>query len=296
MQNSKFKIQNLRILFLLCVLCVSVVNSFSQSFDFLAEQIRRGSVESKRDALYQIKVIQSAEASRIAVPALQDSNEIVRATAVYSIIYLPSDEAAQSLLPLLPDKSILVRKETAYALGKTRSQLAVQPLLRILQSDKELEVRIAAAVALGEIGDIRAINELVKILQRTPKNEEDFLRRSAARAIGQITQFRQVNNTYVVTPESLLPEKYDTLVNLNYENLLTDFPGYRQAVQVLLSVVQNLKESDDTRREAAFALGTFGDKSVIPILQNTLNAKDYYLAEICKESLQKIESAKSTQN
>ena len=286
--KAKGKRQKAKFLLLLCVLCVSVVNSFSQDFNFLTEQIRRGSDESKRDALFQIRNLETAEASRIAVSALRDSNEIVRATAAFSVIYLPSDEAAKVLLSLLRDKSFFVRKETAYALGKTRNQLAVQPLLRILQTDKNLEVRMSAAVALGEIGDIRAVNELVKILQNRPKENEDFLRRSAARSIGQITQFRQVNNNYVVTPESFLPEKYDTLVNLNYENLLIDYPGYRQAVQVLLVVVQNVKEADDTRREAAFALGTFGDKSVVPILQANLNAKDYYLAEICKESLAKL--------
>ncbi|NJM54456.1 MAG: HEAT repeat domain-containing protein [Blastocatellia bacterium] len=75
---------------------------------------------------------------------------------------------------------------------------------------------------------------------------------------------------------------------MNYENLLINYTGYRQAVQVLLVVVQNQKESDDVRREAAFALGTFGDKSVIPVLQANLNAKDYYLGEICKESLAKL--------
>lgn len=286
--KAKGKRQKAKFVFLFAFFVCFAVNISAQSLDFFAEQIRRGSDESKRDALFQLRNLENAEASRIAVPALRDSNEIVRTTAAFSVIYLPSDEAAQVLLPLLADKSILVRKETAYALGKTRNQLAVQPLLQTLQTDKELEVKMSAVIALGEIGDIRAINELVKILQIKPKENEDFLRRSAARSIGQIVQFRQVNSNYVVTPESFLPEKYDTLVNLNYENLLVDYPGYRQAVQVLLSVVQNAREADDTRREAAFALGTFGDKSVISILQSNLNAKDYYLAEICKESLAKL--------
>ena len=285
MQNSKFKIQNLRILFLLCVLCVSVVNSFSQSLDFLTEQIRRGSDESKRDALFQLRNLESAEASRIAVPALQDANEVVRATAVYSVSYLPSEEAARVLLPLLKDKSFFVRKETAYALGKTRNSTAVQPLLQILQIDKELEVKSASVVALGEIGDIRAISPLSMILQKKPRVEEDFLRRAAARSIGQINQVSQVNSNYVVTPESLLPEQFDTFASLKYSDLPADFPGYRQAVSILLSVVQNQK--DDVRREVAFALGTFGDKSVVPILQTNLNSKDYYLAEICQEGLAK---------
>ncbi|HRH46927.1 MAG TPA: HEAT repeat domain-containing protein [Pyrinomonadaceae bacterium] len=256
----------------------------------MAEQIKRGSVESKRDALFQLRNLETAEASRIAVPALQDSNEIVRVTATYSVVYLQSDEAVQVLLPLLKDKSILVRKETAYALGKTKSSIGVQPLLEILQKDKIFEVRASSVVALGEIGDISAVTELLKILQTKSKDGEDFLRRAVARGIGQIAQIQQVTLGYVVTPESLLPEKYDTFANFKYANLAEKYPQFRQSVSVLLSVLQNQKESDDVRREAAFALGTIGDKSAILTLQNNLSSNDYYLAEICKEGLQKIQS------
>lgn len=292
-QKVKGKKQKIKTIAFLCVtFAFLALPNFAQNLDFLAEQIKRGSDEGKRDALFQLRNLETAEASRIAVPALQDSNEIVRATAVYSVIYLPSDEAAQNLLPLLQDKSVLVRKETAYALGKTRNPIAVQPLLRILQFDKELEVRMASAVALGEVGDVFAVDSLLKILQKKPKEEEDFLRRAAARSIGQIAQVQQVRSNYVVTPESLLPEKHDVFVNLNYSNLAELNPLFKQAAKVLISVLQNQKEPDDVRREAAFSLGVIGDKSVITILQNNLNAKDYYLAEICKEGLLKISSAK----
>jgi HEAT repeat protein len=294
--KAKGKMQKVKFVLLFAFLACFAVNISAQNLDFLAEQIRRGSDESKRDALYQIKLIQSAEASRIAIPALQDSNEIVRATAAFAVIYLPSDEAARVLLPLLKDKSILVRKETCYALGKTRNFTALAPLVEILEKDKELEVRSAAAVGLGELGDIQAINYLVKILRNKPKENEDFLRRAAARSIGQIVQIQHFNSSYVVTPESPLPEKYDTFANLKYENLTKQFPGYREAIAVLLSVLQNTKESNDVRRESAFALGVFGDESAISTLQKNLSAEDYYLAEIAKESLLKIESAKTRPN
>ncbi|MBX7171681.1 MAG: HEAT repeat domain-containing protein [Pyrinomonadaceae bacterium] len=254
----------------------------------MAEKIRTGSTEQKRDALFQLRNLETAEASRIAIPALQDSNEIVRVTATYSIIYLPSDEAAQVLLPLLQDKSPFVRKETCYALGKTKNPLAVQPLLEILQKDKFPEVKVASVIALGEIGEVGAIDFLLKILQNNPKDSEVFLRRSAARSIGQIAQIQQIKLSYVVTPESLLPEKYDTFANLKYSNLAETNSSFQKSVSVLLSILKNEKESDDVRREAAFALGTIGDKSVIANLQNNLSAKDYYLAEICKEGLAKI--------
>lgn len=263
-------------------------NLFAQDFSYWTEQIKNGSAEAKRSVLYQIRNLQTAEASRIAVPALQDSDEIVRATATHSVIYIPSEEAVQVLLPNLKDKFPFVRQETTLALGKTKNFIAVKPLLEILQKDKSLDVKTSATIALGEIGDISAVEFLLKILQRKSNEEEDFLKRSAARSIGQIAQIQQVKSNYVVTPESLLDEKYDVLVNLKYSNLAEKNPVFSQATKVLLFVLQNQKESDDIRREAAFALGAIGDKSAITTLQSFLNAKDYYLAEICKESLAKL--------
>lgn len=277
----------------LLLLCLAFLvcfagNIFGQDLEILVNKIKHGTSEEKREALYQIRLIQTPEASRIAVLALQDSDEIVRVTATYSVIYLPSYEVFQLLEPFLNDKSPFVRKETAYAIGKAANPHPIPVLLSLLRKEKDIEIKSAIAVALGEIGEPLAIEELLKILQRKPKEEEDFLRRSAARSIGQIAQIQQVKTNYVVTPESLLEEKYDVLVNLKYPNLAEKLPIFKQANKVLLSVLQNQKESDDVRREAAFALGTIGDESAIQTLQNNLNAKDYYLAEICKESLAKL--------
>jgi HEAT repeat protein len=306
MTNYKIRITSLRHAIknfsFLCVLCAFAGNSFSQnnvfnqdSIDFLPlrislqEAIRSGSIEQKRDALFQIRNLKSEEPSRIAIPALNDKSEIVRATAASSVIFLPKDEALSTLLPLLTDKKELVRRETAYALGKVGSAGAVTPLLKILQKDKILEVRAATAVALGEIGDASAVSELIKILQRKPATKEEFLRRSAARSIGQIAQIIQTNEIKVLTPENFLPDKYNSIEKAKYPKFVETFPVFRDATNVLIQTLQNSKEFDDVRREVAFALGAIGDASAIPVLQVNLNAKDYYLAKICAEALEKID-------
>lgn len=276
-------------LLFLCALCACAGNLRAQTnLELLAEQIRSGSSEQKRDSLSQIRNLESAEASRMAIPALRDKSEIVRATAALSVIFLPQDEAFAVLFPLLKDKKELVRRETAYALGKVGNPQAINPLLQILQTDKILEVRSAAVVALGEIGDVSPIAELVKILRRKQKTEEEFLRRSAARSIGQIAQIIQTGKTEVLTPEDFLPEKYQTIETPKYLGLIEVFPVFRMPNNVLIQTLQNVREADDVKREAAFALGAIGDESAIPVLQANLNAKDYYLAEICREALRKI--------
>ena len=192
-------------------------------------------------------------------------------------------------MPNLQDKSEIVRRETAYALGKVGDASAANSLLQTLQKDKIFEVRTASAVALGEIGDISAIGELIKILQKKPNETEEFLRRAAARSIGQIAQIVQTNDEKVLTPENFLPDRYKDLKQPKYLDLKNEFPTFNQASNILKTVLQNKNETDDTRREAAFSLGAIGDESAVSILQTKLKDKDYYLAEIAEESLRKIE-------
>ena len=293
--NFKFQISNFRanfrLIVFLCVLCALCVKiSFAQTNENLDEIIRSGSSEQKRSALFEIRNRQSAETSRIAIPALKDSDEIVRATAAFSVIYLPKDEAFTTLSPNLQDKSEIVRRETAYALGKIQNPNAINLLIQTFQRDKAIEVKNACIAALGEIGDVSAIDFLTQILQAKPNDNTDFLRRSAARSIGQIAQIIQIRESYTVTPESFLPEKYKLFTLQKYQNLAAKFPQFQKSVAVLTQVLQNSKESDDAKRESAFALGAIGDVSALSILQSNLTAKDYYLAEICKESLKKLSS------
>ena len=236
----------------------------------------------------QIRNLETAEASRIAIPALRDKSEIVRATAAASVVFLPKDEAAQNVTPLLADKKPFVRREAAFALGKIRNPNTINSLLQVSQKDKVTEVRNAAIVALGAIGDAAAVGELIKILQRKPQTKEEFTRRSAARAVGQIAQIIQTGRVKVLTPENFLPERYKIIEKPNYPKLAEAFPSFRQAVSVLIQTLSNSREFPDVKREAAFALGAIGDAAAIPVLQANLNNEDYYLAEICREALEKM--------
>jgi HEAT repeat protein len=292
--NYELKITNSRqritIFAILCLVFLCAENIFAQDFETLAEQIRSGSSEQKRDALFQIRNLRTAEASRFAVAALNDSDEIVRATAAFSVIYLPKDEALARLAPLLRDKSELVRRETAYALGKIQNSAAVNLLIQTVQKDKIQDVKNAAVVALGEIGDAAAIDALAQILTRRPKEDEEFFRRSAARSIGQIAQILQTDARQKATPESFLPDELKRTLKFEYKNLGEAFPSFRSAVQILLQTLQNPREADDVKREAAFALGAIGDRAAVETLRKNLSSEDYYLAEIAAEALRKINS------
>ncbi len=301
MKKAKVKIKKVKVILLFALSVCFAVNTVAQEavftqkeIDFLqfelklTEQIQRGNTEQKRNALFLIRNLESARASRIAIPALRDSELIVRATAAYSVVFLPEDEAAQVLLPLLQDRAELVRRETAYALGEVGNPIAVNPLLQIFQRDKISEVRGASIVALGKIGDVSAIDALMRILRSRPREQEEFIRRSAAKSIGQIAQAAQFHKVEITTPQSFLPDRYKIFQYPHYEYLIENFPVFLEATNVLIETLQNPREFQDVKREAAFALGAIGTPAALPVLRANFNNPDYYLAEISREAVIKI--------
>ena len=275
--------------FCLILLLSLEVSGQTEDLDRLSAVLQKGSTEQKRDALFQIRNLRSEIASRAARPALRDSDSMVRATAAGSVVFLPKQEALAALIPLLNDRDAFVRKEAAYALGRIESRDAAAPLIGLLQREKDLEVRAAAAVALGPSGDPAAVEPLLVILKRRPDEETEFLRRSAARSVGRIAQVINTGSGYTVTPENFLPDKYK---KTNGERVTDTQPVFEAAVPVLIAVLENRAESDDTRREAAFALGAIGNPSAINVLRSHQNSPDPYLAEISREALLKIEAGR----
>lgn len=255
----------------------------------LTRAILNGTDEDKRDALFEIRNYRSATASVIAVPALSDRNEIVRATAAASVVFLPASEAFRALASLLSDRRPFVRKEAAYALEKVGYPGSAPAIISALRRERDTEAAAAFVIALGATGDRTAIEPLLGYLRSRPSEETEFIRRSAARSIGRIAQIIRTGNATVTTPQNFLPEKFKD-AGAEQEVLLANDSFFRLAVSVLESVLQDVRESDDTRREAAFALGAIGEKTAIDVLKKHENSRDPYLVEIVREALLKLTS------
>lgn len=268
--------------------------SSAQDLEAIRSAIASGNVELTRNALFQIRNLHSEAASRLAIPALSNADPIVRATAASSIVFLPESEIAVNLRPLLSDKSPFVRSEAAYALRHDHTGIDTSALVKLLLEDKAIEVRSAAAVALGA-GDRLTVKWLVDVLRQKPNESTEFLRRSTAHSIGLIAESQLSQKNTTTTPENFLPEKYKSgyvPTTVPDRPTISQLPEFRAATAVLSKVLENQKEADDTRREAAFALGAIGDPGSAALLRSHLNAPDNYLAEICKEALLRIEQSK----
>jgi HEAT repeat protein len=277
-----------RTFFFFACLLATAVAAFSQDLSTYAETLHKGNVEEKREALFQIRNLRSAEASRIAVAALNDDTPIVRATAASSVTFLPQAEASSDLLPLLNDKDEFVRREAAYALGEVGDVTSGPPLVKALSDDKSPEVKTAAAIALGKVGNPVAVPVLVQLLGHRPTEDTEMLRSAAAGSIGHIAEKMRSGKLQTVTPQNFLPDKYKDLGTKPTPDLLSHFTN---AVTTLIRVLENPAEAEDTRRQAAFSLGAIGNTSAEPVLSKHITSSDPYLAEICKEAVRKLRSA-----
>lgn len=257
----------------------------AQDLAELSAKLRSKKAEDRRDALHSVRRLGTPESARLALPALRDRYAAVRATAAGAVAALPASEALSNLAPMLRDQSEFVRREAAYALGKTRAGEAVGYLVERLRIEKNREVQAALAIALGDIGNPAAVAHLVSRLNRKPVEDEEFVRRSAARAIGLIAQKTRTGRMDETTPQNFLPDIYkDDLSNVRS----ADPEYFREAGKLLTKILQTDLESEDTKREAAFALGAIGDPTFRDVLEPLTKSEDDYLAEIAREALRRL--------
>ena len=223
-------------------------------------RLNSSDLEERRDAVMRLGSMRLAAASRAALPALQDAEPIVRATAAKAILLVGNEESAGRLLPLLNDKDEFVRREAAYALGHTHSRSATAALSDRLLNDKEDGVRGASAVALGHIADEAAVIALVGTLapelsapasKKRKREQNHFVLRAAASALGQIRS--------------------------------------RAGTAALIAALNNEKLPSDVRREAARSLGLIGDPSAAAALKAATVAADPFLSVIAHQALKQID-------
>lgn len=279
------------LLLFLTVFIAFLDTATGQAYDRIGQlrsAVISGDAETKRTALYELRNIASPTASLAALPALKDSNEIVRATAASSVIFLENSEGVNALRPLLSDRAAFVRREAAYALGKIGNWSATEPLIRALNRERDAEVRLAIVIALGDIGDIESIPNLNSILRQRPRDEDEMIRRSAARSLGQIATLIRTGTSYTVSPESFLPERFKSVGDPTAILANRIDSDAEPTIRLLIKVLDDRNESNDTRREAAFALGAFGNVLALPALERYVSDPDPYFAEIAHDAIKKI--------
>ena len=159
----------------------------------------------------------------------------------------------EPLINMLGDKnkhSSYVRQSAAQVLGKIGDKRAVEPLIKVLEDEKEY-VRSSAAWALGNIGDKRAVEPLIKSCEH-----------------------EQATNPTRISPYGKLPPSQHVISILSALGNIGD----KRAVKLIVKA----HKDEDVRKYAANALGTLLSLSSVEEGSNH-NRSDYVSVNLAAE-------------
>jgi len=141
------------------------------------------SAATRRTAAKAIWEVVDKPPLRSLLKAMKDSDPDVRNYVALSLGKIPSPDAVPTLLKALTeDPEGRVRSSAAESLEKI-GKPAVDPLIKALQSSKEMGVTIRIAKILGNIGDKRAIKPLESVYNGAGNS---MLRDEVAKALNMI--------------------------------------------------------------------------------------------------------------
>lgn len=181
---------------------------------------------------------------------LRNEDPHVRLVAIYALSIICADDIDPLLKALREEEDINTRIFIIMAIGNSKNKRAIEPLVQILNRDKTREVRAAAAQALGQIGDPRAVEPLILSLNRDKSRD---VRVSAAQALGQI--------------------------------------GDPQAVDPLIRALED--DEPMVRTIALSSLEAIGDDRAIPVIQKLLETeKDEYVRDEIYRTLERLRADK----
>jgi HEAT repeat protein len=198
--------------------------------------------------------------------------------AVIGLGEIGDERAVEPLTELLEEESTVkeIRWDAAWALGKI-GEPAVESLIGVLGSDiysrGRFVCRDAAVSALSEIGK-PAVEPLIKALE----DEDVFIRRAAAEALGNFSDTRVVESLIKVLGDD------DEYVRSSATEALGKLG--EPAVGPLIKVLKN--EEGHVRKSATEALGEIGDTRAVGPLIKTLGDDESYVRWYANDALRKL--------
>lgn len=117
---------------------------------------------------------------------LQDKNRDVRLKAANTVGEIMGEKAISHLIPMLGENDAVARACVVEILGNIRSEDAVDPLIVLLQDEKEEKVVEEAISSLGKIGGDEAFKFLLDLLRDKERSKGGFLKNRLIYAIGCI--------------------------------------------------------------------------------------------------------------
>lgn len=117
--------------------------------------------KDRTTALVKLKSLSRNSIIEVLSKLLKDSDSEKRVLAVDALMNIDTRESLDLVLPLLADPDSEVRWTICYWLCDDGDFRAIEPLIKTLKEDINVNVRTQAAIALGASGDPRAKDALI---------------------------------------------------------------------------------------------------------------------------------------
>jgi HEAT repeat protein len=218
----------------------------------------------------------------VVAPLLYDPNAKNREIAAWWLrrrvfgVFGPGEVYEQTINALQSDPSPVRRAYAAYALGEFFAAPGVAACAQALTTDSDAGVRAAAASALGRLNDDGA-GALTKGLTDT----DSGVRLASLASAGRINVFSGIASVAALTVDSSAEVRRRAIEVLDQ----------LAATMALAPVAAAAQRDPDARVRVAacHALGAFGDKSAVPVLQNLLNSDSSgFVRDMAQIALQRL--------
>ena len=195
----------------------------------------REHVHVRRRALEGIAASSHAGAPRLIENAHYHEDLFMRVSALYAMGRTADVRWIPYLLPELRSEAPELRMEAARALGELEATAAIDPMIRMLDTEKDAEVRFAILEALGQIGGDKA----KQALQIAADSEDEAEAAIAEMALEQL--YAGINNLYELIDEVVLGADADAFEEVE-EDAWDDFYD-----DPLNAEIRRLLEDEDDR-------------------------------------------------
>jgi HEAT repeat protein len=210
---------------------------------------------------------------------LRSGTEEERRDAVLGLTRLDDNDAATALVSALTDVSPAVRALAVAGLGERSDTGMVSHIAARLTSDKDPFVRKAAAYSLAEFSGSDRTSALITGL----KDKDQEVRGAAAVALGD-----HGDSGAVASLTSALSDKNPFVRAHSARALGINGSAAASAVPALVGLLGSDPDLE-VKRQAATALGSIGNRSALPALQQARHAGDSHLAQAARDSIKMIE-------
>lgn len=249
----------------------AVVQSEEQisPFDKAVKDIQSTDPYIRRQAAEQLGMLRDIRAVPYLKKLLKDENPFVRQAAVDSLGLLRAQDALDDILNIIAtDKEVQVRQSAIVSLGyiAISDKKVIDSLINVLEKEEPVQLKYAACNTLS----ILRSTEPIPVLRKLTSSEDVNLQRAAVYALGKISHPDSISALRETLEKNLANES----LSVDIIRFLVDL-GDKDSVEKFKLIYSTTIVSERTKFFAAYGIAKLSqDTSVLPIIKKNLKSSD----------------------